>query len=211
MDTVNIIVDVVARIVAYIGTGAALVLALSSWLGKVWANRILEQDKLKYKAELEKVKSKYDQELEEYKSKLEKDKTMRLRYSEYQFKLYHELWGSLMGLQLTANNLWDVADLENLLAFVKQLRITNKTVEKNRLLIEEKHYQQLIVIFRAFGKFRIGKTILLELRREEMIDNYQIIEQNIADTVSVNKKIRDDFNSLLEKLAGEFRKQISGS
>lgn len=39
-----------------VGGGGAIIFFLSSWLGKVWANRILEADRSKYAAELEGIK-----------------------------------------------------------------------------------------------------------------------------------------------------------
>ncbi|QSX31623.1 hypothetical protein JYB88_08420 [Shewanella cyperi] len=40
-----------------VGGSALIILGLSSWLGKVWANRILEKDKFKYAQELESLRS----------------------------------------------------------------------------------------------------------------------------------------------------------
>lgn len=207
----DLILEVVSKLIAYIGSGAMLVLGLSSWLGKVWANRILEKDKLKYHTELENVKNKYNQELAKYKSKLEKDKAVQLRYSEYQFNLYHDLWGSLVGLRLTATNLWDVADQSNLYAFERQLRITTKNVEKNRLLFEESHYKQLIDILAKFGNFKFGKVLLIGLRKQIDNSNLSLNNQEIEFTIERNKKTKEDFTLLLEKLAKEFRSQIAGN
>lgn len=39
-----------------VGGSAIIILGLSSWLGKVWANKILEQDKFKYSQELESLR-----------------------------------------------------------------------------------------------------------------------------------------------------------
>ena len=61
-----------AAIIASLGGGAALVFAFSSWLGKVWANRILEGDKAKYAQELEDLKSRYLRDTEKYKTSLKK-------------------------------------------------------------------------------------------------------------------------------------------
>lgn len=40
-----------------VGGATLIILGLSSWLGKVWANRVLEQDRFKYSQELELLKS----------------------------------------------------------------------------------------------------------------------------------------------------------
>ncbi|WP_029655001.1 hypothetical protein [Marinobacter daepoensis] len=49
--------QVVAAALGAVGGAAVIILGLSSWLGKVWANRILEQDRFKYSQELELLKS----------------------------------------------------------------------------------------------------------------------------------------------------------
>lgn len=46
--------------IASIGAGGAVIFALSSWLGKVWANRILSNEKHKLESELEKTKRELD-------------------------------------------------------------------------------------------------------------------------------------------------------
>ena len=57
---------------ASIGSASAIVWALSSWLGKVWASRILEQDRVKYAREIEQLKAEYGREIEGLKTELEK-------------------------------------------------------------------------------------------------------------------------------------------
>jgi hypothetical protein len=56
MDFLNNLKNIVTFIVVPFGGASVIMLGLSSWLGKVWANRILEKDKLKYQAELEQMK-----------------------------------------------------------------------------------------------------------------------------------------------------------
>ena len=56
----NAVFQVVTASVASIGVGGALVFAMSSWLGKVWAGRILEKEKSVLGAELEKTKRELD-------------------------------------------------------------------------------------------------------------------------------------------------------
>ena len=48
---------IAAAILTSLGGGALIVAAFSSWLGKVWANRILEKDRAKYQTEIEILKS----------------------------------------------------------------------------------------------------------------------------------------------------------
>ena len=48
---------VAGAILGSVGGASLLIMGLSSWLGKVWASRILEKDKLKYQSELEIIKN----------------------------------------------------------------------------------------------------------------------------------------------------------
>ena len=48
--------SIVGAVLASFGGGAAIVLAFSSWLGKVWANRLMEADKSKFAGELESLR-----------------------------------------------------------------------------------------------------------------------------------------------------------
>ncbi len=51
------ILKIIAAGVGAIGSASIIIVALSTWLGKVWANRILETDRAKYSAQLENLKA----------------------------------------------------------------------------------------------------------------------------------------------------------
>ena len=59
-------------VLASVGGGGLIVVGLSSWLGKVWASRILESEKNRYNREMEALRSGYSRELEQWKSELTK-------------------------------------------------------------------------------------------------------------------------------------------
>ena len=48
---------IITAMIASIGAGGAIVFALSTWLGKLWAQRILENEKHQLASELEKKQS----------------------------------------------------------------------------------------------------------------------------------------------------------
>ncbi|HGY9588656.1 TPA: hypothetical protein ACOJP0_001439 [Vibrio harveyi] len=48
--------NIVSAVLVSIGGGAAVILALSSFLGKLWAERILSEEKAKYEKELERYR-----------------------------------------------------------------------------------------------------------------------------------------------------------
>lgn len=63
--------NVAAAVIVSLGGGGAIVLALSSFLGKVWASRILEAERAKYAKDLESTRATYAGELEQLKSQLD--------------------------------------------------------------------------------------------------------------------------------------------
>ncbi|TVL99201.1 MAG: hypothetical protein CV087_19040 [Candidatus Brocadia sp. WS118] len=51
------IFKIAAAVITALGGGSAIVLALSSWIGKVWANRLMVQDRAKYEQALAKLQA----------------------------------------------------------------------------------------------------------------------------------------------------------
>jgi hypothetical protein len=62
---------IAGAVLASLAGGGAIVLALSSWLARSWARRMLEEDRARYHAELDAVKHTYTHELERLKDDLE--------------------------------------------------------------------------------------------------------------------------------------------
>ncbi|OOX38250.1 hypothetical protein BJL83_23575 [Vibrio parahaemolyticus] len=84
------ILGISATILGTLGGGAAIVFAMSNWLGKLWANRLMEHQKAEYARELESIKSTLLKESESYKIKLKK--------SEFIFEKQHEASSELVAL-----------------------------------------------------------------------------------------------------------------
>ncbi len=66
------ILELSGVILGSLGGGAAIMFGFSSWLGKVWANRLMEKEKAEYAQELESLRSQLTQDTESYKIKLKK-------------------------------------------------------------------------------------------------------------------------------------------
>jgi len=57
--------SVAAAVIASLGGGAAIVLALSNWLGKIWANRLMEADKARFARDLKAIEANLTQVAED--------------------------------------------------------------------------------------------------------------------------------------------------
>jgi len=149
--------------------GAVVVVPLAGWLGKVWAARILEKDRLRYGSELEALKTQFklraDRELEgdkqAFQSELEKLKAELLRALEHtrtestkhvlvhrlqfekEFTVYTELWAALVELRratLALRPVMDRYDPNEPEAERKERRMTPFVDAYNALLnINDKH------------------------------------------------------------------------
>lgn len=64
--------SIAAIIITSLGGGAAIVLGFSSWLGKVWAARLMAKEKAEHTRELEALRNQLTQDTESYKIRLKK-------------------------------------------------------------------------------------------------------------------------------------------
>lgn len=85
------IMEISASIIASLGGGGAIVLALSNRLGRIWADKLMEKEKAAHTKELEVLRSNFLKETESYKIKLKK--------SEFIFEKQFEAASELVALQ----------------------------------------------------------------------------------------------------------------
>ncbi len=96
------VLQIAAIIIASLGGGGAIVLALSSWLGKVWANRILEREKAEHAKEIESYKSDLKKELDAINAI--KEKALYISKAQYddEYKICQVLWDKMFDCCLSA-------------------------------------------------------------------------------------------------------------
>jgi cell division protein FtsB len=92
MDTASEISKVASAILTSIGGASVIILGLSSWFGKVWANKILEKEKAAYSKEIEHYKSELNRELGRIGAI--QDKALYISKAQYdnEYKIYQEIW-----------------------------------------------------------------------------------------------------------------------
>jgi hypothetical protein len=73
--------QVAATVLVALGGGGAIIAGMSSWLGKLWADRLLERERVTNEGVLE-----------AYKRELELSFNARNRVSEAEFEIYRQLW-----------------------------------------------------------------------------------------------------------------------
>lgn len=186
-----------AAVIGSVGGAALIIVGLSSWLGKVWANRILEQDRFRYQSEIEKLKN-------ELASEREKGNFVFSMYFEGQFKIYNNLWVSLVELRRWVDQLWAEATNRNLRNFIRALEKAKRQIQNSALLIEPDHYNQITNAMQAFADYKVGKEGLVSIRSTQRIDDSEV--QDIIDGNQHNRQLIVQFtDDILAKMRGQLR------
>lgn len=195
MMNISDVQSIALTIISSIGVAGVLIFGLSSFLSKVWVNRILEKDKLKYTSELEKIKTNYQQ-----------DNLKFSMYFEEQFKIYNNLWVSLVELEFEVDKLWKSATKTNLQSFMQSLKKAKKQIKYSALLIEKKHYKQILDNFEAFENYKVGKEKLLkEYTSYTAIDTIlirELIQNNEIQKVQILSFIDNMLNTMRIQIGG---------
>lgn len=130
MDTLTNILNIAGSIIISIGGAGAIIFGLSSWLGKVWANRLMEQEKANYSKELEKLKSEFTQNTERYKLQLKKSELFFQKQYEAATD-FGKFFYSLLPDKTYVNMDWDDAckvityDFQTYMSYLKKFQLEN--------------------------------------------------------------------------------------
>ena len=192
----EIIQNILGILVSVGGTGA-IFWELSSYLGKIWAEKHLES-----------IKKEYQKEIEEYRTRLNIYEKTVLLYSGRQFELYSKLWHSLYDLKSAADTLWEKANNKNLREFSKQLKNTIDEVEKSYLFIEPSHYEELSNLLDEFKNYEFGKKKLIQLRaghRPQRVD-----DKEIQQLIENNRGKKQQYEQLIKEIRDNLKKQLRG-
>lgn len=187
----------ISGVIVSVGGAGAIIWALSSHLGKMWAEKHLES-----------IKKEFQKEIEAYKSQLDIFKETSLRYSGQQFELYNKLWHSLYDLKSIADTLWDDANKQNLKKFSQQLKKTIDEVEKSYLFIEEDHYRELKGLLEQFNEYEVGKTKVIQLYVRMEGESFNSGE--FHQWIDRNREIKQKYEESINKFRRDLKKQIRG-
>lgn len=192
---------VVTTLLASVGGGGLIIWKLSTYIGEVWAKRLIQKKQFDYQAKLESIKKGYELEFEKIKSKY-------FRYSENQFVMYNTLWRTLMDLKISGEILYMDTSNDNLRTFSEQLNETRNDILKSALLIENEPYSKLLELLNEFSDYKIGKKSLIDLRLEKAGSPSLNIRLREQLAIFLNDKVRETYNSLLGDILVVFRSQI---
>lgn len=131
------VLKVSLTVLASIGTGGIIICALSAWLGKVWANRLMQKEIHEYNKELEDVKAKYGENLSKLNTLLEKKNYVSKVRFDAEFAIYRELCGIFFVLIKKVFMLFPTRDYISNNLTEETEKIQNERFEASRVALVE--------------------------------------------------------------------------
>lgn len=143
------------KIVAAVGGAGVIIIGLSSWIGKIWADKLMETQRKQNQKEIEKFKSELHKELELLKAKNEKMNYMTKTQFDAEFKMYQELSEACF-----------LMFLDNSLLFPRGIDYLPREEEERKKVFEERYkaardslilYQNMLYKYAPFISVRLYK------------------------------------------------------
>lgn len=204
--------DLALAIITSLGGGSAIVFGLSTFLGKVWAGRILEKDKLKYQSEMEAIKSELNKKIHEHNVAISRVDSQR---SEAVRELYVSLleWFEAALKIRAPNNLQD-KDLEVAIpayqSWATELRAESEKIEKlamlNAIFISDETYEKFSHCGVQASKMSINFSDAVFNTKSS--DPEQILIQIESARKDMEAQYQKDFEPARKALIDEFRSII---
>jgi len=199
---------VALAVLASLGGGSLIVAALSSWLGKVWADRLMQRDRAKYSEELEKLRSSLEQSQRLLQGEIEKTLFVTKTHFETEFHILREIWQEVSVVRASMAQLrpkTGIVDVrqtkeerlaEGFQAYVPDVLKLIHTVDRNSPFYPKEIYETL------------DQQIHLAIRERD-----DIAVSGHEDTLSLAGRNRgqENFNqylALAEKLSGQIRDRL---
>lgn len=158
MDTLTNVLNIATAIIGSIGTASIIIIGLSSWLGKVWAKRILEQEKANYSKELEKLKSEFTQNTERYKLQLKKSELFFQKQYEAASD-FGKFFYNLLPEKTYVHMEWEDACKEITYNFQAHMNYLKKFQLENNILFDETINNDLLKCQSAIQNYNDDKDI----------------------------------------------------
>lgn len=216
------IFELAGAIITSIGGSAVIMLGLSSWLGKVWANRILEDEKKKHVLEIEDFKSKLSRDIAIANSII--DKSMHVTKLQYdkEFSIYLEIWEKLADCVVSTKELYptyenrpvDEEELENYnkekySRFVSDYNEFSNIITKYSPFYEENLYNSFIELRNLCSKQgSVFNTYNFEVKHNLTYALARDTKMSQEENREVYREFPDKVDTLQSSLQKEIRKHL---
>jgi hypothetical protein len=204
--TLSDIAGIVGASILTVSTAGGIVVALSGWLGKVWAARILENERVALQRELEAFRAQSGRVLEQHKYSLGKFSLVHKLQFEKEFRVYEDLWAQIVELRGAAMSLRPMIDYggdstkdEEIKRRLKLVSDAFETCRKT-VLTNQPFYHAPV--------YELANDLLSATRREAF-DYQRGREGRWAEYYEIAQKNADQIVGLANRICDIIRERIS--
>lgn len=188
---------IVTSIIVSFGGASGIVLGFSSWFGKIWANKLMENEKAKHNKEIEELKAELQDNIN--KSSALNDKYLHVSKSQYdnEYRIYQEIWEVLNDLTISADSLLHNIRDEDIVG-TDLITYLNQRIEEYNYL--DKRFTKIIDqyapfyksdFFHQFYNLKIYGTIISVYYKKYGLnpDNYTENPRQLTEGITANEKL----------------------
>ncbi len=228
------LLNIITATVLSIGGTTLVVLGLSSWLGKVWANRILLQDKNKYEKEMEalkanntrdlqQIKAMGDLQLEQIKQILQRELATREIFHQISKETYKRIFDNKIAtytelLRVKSEYLKTIHEDEQFESedypprvYYEYFRKIQKLIIENRLFISNSLSDKFDLLYFKISR-HIREVEIIQVQGEINNKYWEDIEENKDDQyrkmISETSVELSELNSQIDSDVSEIRKWL---
>lgn len=202
--------EVIGFVVASVGGAGVIIIGFSSWIGKIWANKLYENERRKQETYLKEIQNEFDIKLAEINSQLEKSKSQFELLNKERVEVIKNLYAKLVDMEdylriyfrgLTTGDIdittktMEYVNVENSVADFMDYNNHNRIFFEENVCHEIKEMDALITII-----------LNIHLKLVESPTEEEELEKQILELV--NKLIKEEIPKIKQNLEDEFRRII---
>ncbi len=206
----------VLAIIASVGGGGVIILGLSSHIGKLWADRLLQKKSQDFERELETYKKDLSIEVERYKSKAEELNYVSKVQFEAEYETYKQIFAALFDFAAASSNLFpygfdqipaDMNDrkeeyIKRYQFYVDSFNTYSRAVEINAPFIPKEIYEQFTSVRQTANEIACMYPEIKIQAEERFAEDYaKIAHENFLKT--------GQFNQLVQQLKVDARNYLA--
>ncbi|HBL85173.1 MAG: hypothetical protein A2Y17_01385 [Clostridiales bacterium GWF2_38_85] len=216
------IFKIASAIILSLGGSGIVLFGLSSWLGKVWANRILEKEKHQYDIEIENYKAKLETELSKINILYERASYISKAQYDNEIRIYINIWNDMHNCIMNTLSLYKIMEdvpldekvkqdfnFKKYSTFVSSYNSFLDTIEKNAPFYKEYLYNDFILIRNKCHELgNIFKKYEIDIPYNMSFTLARDIQMDDETHDKVYDKIPKEINDMKGKLCKDIREYL---
>lgn len=187
------------KVVASLGGAGLIIIGLSSWIGKIWADKLMETQRKQNQKEIEKFKSELHKELELLKAKNEKMNYITKTQFDAEFRMYQELSEACIETFISVNSVFPIKDKIETEQFIITARentlIYGRTTYKYAPFLKKELFEK----FKKLSEIFCDVLSLAKFENKYLI-NFEELKELRANMHEIQADIYNELREYLQSL-----------